>query len=172
MSTDIAKIDGTEIQYLAMTETKKERKTVVVDRELEKIYTKHSKVDVDVVLKEAAKPTSPLHSYFEWDDAVAGDKYRKVQAYSLIMGSMFVVQLVQDGKVSTPEVITETGQVRRLVSAFRGEGFRLRNEALADDDMRKAIVETKKSVLRSWCKSTIDIPELQPLRKTILAKLR
>lgn len=88
------------------------------------------------------------------------------------MGSKFVVQLVQDGKVSTPEVITETGQVRRLVSAFRGEGFRLRNEALADDDMRKAIVESKKSVLRSWCKSTIDIPELQLLRKTILAKLR
>lgn len=36
MSTDITKIDGTEIQYLQNTETKKERKTVVVDRELEK----------------------------------------------------------------------------------------------------------------------------------------
>jgi hypothetical protein len=169
MSTDITKIAGTEIQYLP-TEVKRERKAVVVDRELERIYSQHQRITVDDVLADALNDESPLHSYFEWDDAAAGEKYRRVQAYSLIMSSKFIVQLVQDGKVE-PRTISQSGQVRKLVSAFRGEGFRMRNEALADGEMRQAIIEGKKSVLRSWCESTIDIQELQPLRESILAKL-
>lgn len=156
---------ATEIVYLP-TEQKSERKAVVVDRELERLYRKHKTITVELLLGEAAKPKHPLHSYFEWDDAAAADKYRRVQCYSMIMASKFVVQLVQDGKAS-PALIKDKTRVRRLVSAFRGEGFKMRNEALADDDMRKAIVETKKSALRSWCNSTIDIPELEPLRLAI-----
>lgn len=155
-----------EAVYLPTTEAKRERKQVVIDAELEKLYAKHKTITVDLVLEEAAKPKHPLHSYFEWNDKAAADKYRKVQCYAMIMASKFVVQLVQDGKAA-PGLVKDKAKVRRLVSAFRGEGFKMRNEALADDDMRKAIVETKKSVLRSWCKSTIDIPELEPLRTAI-----
>lgn len=155
---------ATEIVYLA-AEQKSERKAVVVDRELEKIYKRHKTITVDVLLDEASKPKHPLNSYFEWDDAAAGLKYRKVQAYSLIMGSKFVVQLVQNGQA--PTLIRDKARVRRLVSAFRGEGFKMRTDVLADADMRKAVIATKKSALRSWCDSTIDIPELEPLREAI-----
>lgn len=157
------------VEYLP-PESKRERKGVVVDRELEKIYTAHGVVSVDAVLLEAANDEHPLHSYFEWNDAAAAEKYRKVQAYALIMGSRFVVQLVQNGSAEI-RTVKESGSVRRLVSAFRGEGFKLRNEALANDDMRKAIIESKKSALRSWCKGVIDIQELAPLRESILASL-
>lgn len=149
---------------------KRERKSVVIDRELEKIYKKHKVVTVDAVLTEAAKPTHPLHDYFEWNDEEAGKKYRAVQAYSLILGSKFVVQLVDNG-VATPRQIKGTAQVRRLVSAFRGEGFKLRTDALKNAESRAAIVETKRSQLRSWCNSVIDINELSELRESILAKL-
>ena len=169
MATKNTALAVMEVEYLP-SEVKRERKTVVVDRELEKIYDKHKVVTVDVVLAEAAKPTHPLHDYLEWNDEAAAAKYRRVQVYALIMSSKFVVQLVESGKAD-PKTISESGNVRRLVSAFRGEGFKLRNEALADDEMRQAIIETKKSALRSWCESTIDIAELQPLRKLILAKL-
>jgi hypothetical protein len=158
-----------QVEYLP-PDTKRERKGVVVDRELEKLYDQHQVVTVDLVLSAAASPKHPLHTYFEWDDAAAAQKYRRVQAYSLIMGSKFVVQLVASGQVE-PKAITEAGHVRRLVSAFRGEGFKMRAEALADTEQRKAIIETKKSVLRSWCNSTIDIAELQPLRELILSHL-
>ena len=149
---------------------KRERKSVVIDRELERIYKKHKVVTVETVLTEAAKPTHPLHSYFEWDDAAAGQKYRAVQAYSLIMASRFIVQLVENG-VTTPRQVKGTAQVRKLVSAFRGEGFRLRTDALKDADSREAIIEKKRSQLRSWCESVIDISELSDLREGILAKL-
>ena len=160
MSTEL------EIQY--KPKVKRERKSVVVDAELEKIYVKHGKVDIDVVLAEAAKPKNPLHSYFEWNDQKAGEKYRKVQAYSMIMASKFVVQLVSDGK--SPSIV-DSASVRRLVSAFRGEGFRMRADALGDDGARAAIIETKKNALKSWCNSVIDIPELAEIRQTILSSL-
>lgn len=165
----MAKKAALEVEYLPST-IKRERKSVIVDAELQRIYDKHKVVTVELVLAEAANPESPIHDYLEWDDKAAGEKYRRVQVYSLIMGSKFVVQLVQSGKVE-PKTISESGQVRRLVSAFRGEGFKMRSEALADDESRKAIIEAKKSVLRSWCKSTIDITELQPLREMILSNL-
>lgn len=149
---------------------KRERKSVVVDRELEKIYKRHKRVTVEVVLNEAAKPSNALHSFFEWDDQAAAQKYRTVQAYSLIMGSKFVVQLVENGE-TTPREVKGSAQVRRLVSAFRGEGFRLRTDALKDAESRAAIIESKRSQLRSWCASVIDIQELSELRQEILAKL-
>lgn len=151
-------------------ELKRERKGVIVDRELERIYEAHGVVSVDAVLTEAASNEHPLHSYFEWDDKAAGIKYRRVQAYSLIMGSKFVVQLISNGTAEV-RTVKESGSARRLVSAFRGEGFKMRSEALGDNEMRKAIIESKKTALRSWCKGTIDIQELQPLRETILASL-
>lgn len=157
------------VEYLPPT-SQRERKSVVIDRELSRIYDEQGVVSVDAVLLDAADLKSPLHSYFEWDNEKAAEKYRRVQAYSLIMASKFVVQLVENGSLEVKKV-KESGSVRKLVSAFRGEGFRMRNEALADDDMRKAIVESKKSALRSWCKSVIDVSELSELRAMILANL-
>lgn len=157
-----------QLEYVG--KEKRERKSVVIDRELERIYKKHKVVTVDVVLSEAAKPAHPLHGYFEWDDQAAAQKYRTVQAYSLIMASKFVVQLVENGD-TTPRQVTGTANVRRLVSAFRGEGFKLRTDALKNAESRAAIVETKRSQLRSWCNSVIDIDELSELRQSILAKL-
>lgn len=149
---------------------KRERKSVVIDRELEKIYKRHKLVNVELVLKEAEKPTHPLHSYFEWDDAEAGRKYRAVQAYALIIGSKFVVQLVENGQ-TTPRRIKGSTQVRRLLSVYKGEGFRLRTDVLRDAESRAAIVETKRSQLKSWCNSVVDIEELAEIRESILAKL-
>lgn len=159
---------STSLEYVG--KEKRERKSVVIDRELERIYKKHKVVTVDIVLSEAGKPTHPLHSYFEWDDKAAAEKYRIVQAYSLIMASKFTVQLVENGQ-TTPRQIKGSAQVRRLVSSFRGEGFKLRTDALKDAESRAAIVETKRSQLRSWCNSVIDIAELAELRQSILAKL-
>lgn len=165
----LASASHTLVEYIP-PEKKRERKSVVVDKALSEIYDKHGVVSIDVVLAEASDGQHPLHSYFEWNDVAAGEKYRRVQAYSLVMGSKFVVQLIQNGSAEV-RTVKESGSVRRLVSAFRGEGFKMRNDALADNDMRAAIVESKKSALRSWCKSVIDIPELSELRTLVLARL-
>lgn len=52
------------------------------------------------VLKAARRRTSSLHDYFDWDDSVAGEKWRLEQAGHLIRS---VVQ-VDDTKTDAPEV--------------------------------------------------------------------
>lgn len=48
------------------------------------IYDHHKKLTPSIVLDEARDPNHPLHSRFEWDDAVAGEAWRKEQAHRLI----------------------------------------------------------------------------------------
>ena len=41
-------------------------------------------IDTEIVLKEASKKRSPLHTSFEWNDKTAGHQYRLFQARQLI----------------------------------------------------------------------------------------
>lgn len=52
--------------------------------ELQSIYQRRHILTPPVVVEEARSVESPLHSHFEWDDTVAGEKYRLVQASELI----------------------------------------------------------------------------------------
>lgn len=51
---------------------------------LQGIYEQHGRLTPALVVDEARQLTHPLHSRFEWDDAVAGEEYRRVQAAELI----------------------------------------------------------------------------------------
>lgn len=148
-----------------------DKKQVVVDRELTKLYQKHKTVNEELVIAAAKNPASPLHEYFEWDDTVAAHSWRKTQALQLILASKMVVVL-NKAKNQLPSVAhAEEPEVRRLVNAFRGEGFKLRTDALSDDTMRAALIEKHKAKLVGWCRETIDIEELQKLRSAILKQL-
>lgn len=46
--------------------------------------------DAEAVVTAAAKPRSPLHSYFEWDDIQAARQYRLDQARHLIRAVIIV----------------------------------------------------------------------------------
>jgi hypothetical protein len=52
--------------------------------ELLSIYEKHGTVNPEIVLAEATPVDHPLHDRFEWDDSIAGHKYRLNQARELI----------------------------------------------------------------------------------------
>jgi hypothetical protein len=48
------------------------------------IYTDRGQLTPPIVVEEASNPQHPLHSRFEWDDAIAGPKYRERQAADMI----------------------------------------------------------------------------------------
>lgn len=56
----------------------------VVKSELESIYSTDGALTPASVLDRARSESSPLHGLFEWDDTVAGEKFRLVQAQKLI----------------------------------------------------------------------------------------
>lgn len=52
--------------------------------ELEMIRDKYGDLNSFIVVDAARDPNHPLHSRFEWDDSVAGEKYRLTQAQELL----------------------------------------------------------------------------------------
>lgn len=57
----------------------------------------HEKVPADAVVEWArTHPKSDLHRQFEWDDAVAGEKYRVEQARDLIQRVLVYVEKGED----------------------------------------------------------------------------
>lgn len=146
-----------------------EKKRVIVDKALLSICKKRGKIDMDILLEEVKNPKNVLHPFFEWNDEIAGEKWRRAQAYTMIYHSQVVARFVENG--NSPKTVVDVGKVRRLVSAYRGDGFMLRDEALGDADKRGVIIKAKKGALRSWCKGVVDIEELNNLRELILKHL-
>jgi hypothetical protein len=68
---------------------------VSVATELDAIYQGRGQLTPRVVVDVARDPGHPLHTQFEWDDSVAGEKYRQTQAAQLIR-SVRVVEPVGD----------------------------------------------------------------------------
>ena len=52
--------------------------------QLQKIHEERGALTPAVVVDEARDPAHPLHARFEWDDTIAGEKYRRQQASELI----------------------------------------------------------------------------------------
>lgn len=51
---------------------------------LTNIYQKHGELSEQIVVDEARPKSAPLHHRFEWNNAVAGEAYRRVQAAEII----------------------------------------------------------------------------------------
>ncbi len=149
---------------------KRERKRVEIDNALDQILAKRGVVNEQAIVEEASDETHPLHKYFEWDDSTAAHSWRLSQATALILASK-MAPIYKQQAATKIVVQSEPTQVRRLVNAFRGEGFKLRGDVLANVDERQALVEKKLAILRGWCREASDIEELQPVRQAILVHL-
>lgn len=71
----------------------------IVKTELERIYQERSRLTAGDVLEEASEPESPLHTFFEWDDSEAAERYRLVQAAGLIRSVKVRVTRERAGEV-------------------------------------------------------------------------
>ncbi len=74
------------------------------------IRDQHGALTPRLVVDEARDESHPLHTRFEWDDSVAGEKYRQQQAHDLIQ----VVRLTFTDRKGTERSV-------RAFHALRGE---------------------------------------------------
>lgn len=70
--------------------------TALVDH-LQRIYDERGTLTPDLVVSEASAEDHPLHNRFEWDNAVAGPKYREGQASELIRSVQIVFAEDENG---------------------------------------------------------------------------
>jgi hypothetical protein len=151
-----------------------QKRRALIDGELDRIYKQRGVLDKVMIVDVARDPKHPLHQCFEWDDTVAGEKYRQEQALEMIRASKYVELLKEARANSVTEVVTSHVEVRRYLRGRQDSGpaqFKMRNLVLSDADDHAATVEQFRSELRAWCARVVDIPELQVLRRMISAEL-
>lgn len=100
--------------------------------ELLTVRDQHGKLTPQLVVDTARDPSHPLHSRFEWDDAVAGEAWRRQQAHELIRKAKVVYR---EATESAPEK-----SVRAFV-AIRGQEGHVFDpvEEVAEDPFRRKL---------------------------------
>jgi hypothetical protein len=109
--------------------------------QLQAIYNEHGKLTPSLVVDQARSEEHPLHSRFEWDDAVAGEAWRRQQAHELIR-SVRVVYREADEKNAEKSV--------RAFHAVRSEKEHVYEpvEKVVQDDFTRTLV--MKDMEREW----------------------
>lgn len=98
---------------------------------LQSIYDNHGHLTPELVLDEARAEDHPLHTRFEWDDAVAAERYRRDQAH----------ELIQSVKISYAEADGRRTEIRAFHAVRKASGYSYEPaEQIAQDDMATRIL--------------------------------
>lgn len=103
---------------------------------LTRVYVERGELTPRSVVDDARPPEADLHHRFEWDDSIAGEEYRLVQARELIRSVRITY---------TPPDTVEPRSVRAF-SSVRGQdpdhqGYRPTEDVLQDDFSRKLLLK-------------------------------
>jgi hypothetical protein len=85
------------------------------------------------IVDRARPKSSPLHDAFEWNDKKAGEKYRIIQARSLVHN----FRLVFDDGSETPAMVS----VRVVDDAGKRRGYMETNGAMGSADLRAQVLK-------------------------------
>ena len=107
------------------------------------IYQAHGKLTPLIVLDEARPEDHELHDEFEWDDEVAGEKYRLGQARELIRS---VRVTYREG---TETEGPRTYRAWSSLPAEDGRAYLPTEEAIEDPFQRKLLVQEMRRELRA-----------------------
>ena len=102
---------------------------------LQRIYQERGQLTAPLVLEDARPEGSELHDRFEWDDSVAGEQYRLVQASELIRSCKITY---------SPPGSVERHQVRAFSSVRQDpdrQGYVPTEEALENSFTRKLLLQ-------------------------------
>jgi len=120
-----------------------------------------SMVTPEEILQDAKKKSSPYHDWFDWDDAIASEKYRTNQARQLL-GSIVEVTITHEEE--------EPREIRVFVNVTDEEGNRgyvkkevaIQTPKMWDQVIRQAMVE-----VTGWKKRYEEYTELAKIHKAI-----
>lgn len=112
----------------------------------------------ETVVNVARDENNIMHNIFEWDDTVAGEKYRKIQATQLIKN--LKINIISNDK-------KEKKQVRAFVSLERNTGFKSLEAVINDIDQYQMLLDKAYRELYSIKLKYETLSEIQDLLKDI-----
>lgn len=126
-------------------------------QELERLETLHGRLVPRVIVDAARDRHSPLHGFFEWNDSVAAEKYRILQATMLVRHVRVVIE--------APNM--EPREVRAYHSPYPGQGYIRIERVLSDADMRQQLLAQAREDLEAFKRRYEDLRELDQVFSAI-----
>ena len=101
----------------------------IVGKEFEAIEAENGQLTKEAVVDRARNAANPLHDLFQWNDTIAAEEYRKVQAHKLITNLVVVQANVDSQKkpvtycafVNVNERVHDEGRYINLQKAIESE---------------------------------------------------
>lgn len=143
-NTDLTKTDKNKLNRAKHGQYKKE---------LQKLEDQHGVLTPYIVVDAARAEDSPLHTWFNWNNDDAAEKYRLMQARMLMTNVK--ISLVEDEKVSA------FVNVRVTVGESKVRGYISTDKVLDDEEMTKQILDQATRELDYWKEKYARYKELQ-----------
>jgi hypothetical protein len=131
----------------------------IAGEELERIRTwNNGRLEPIGVVEASSVPGAPLHDAFDWNDKVAGHKWRLEQAGAMIRHIAVMV-----------EGSTSNAPVRAFVSVKRDEdrSYTSLQHAMSDEQLRAQVVAAALSELEAWQRRHAELIELAKIFSAI-----
>lgn len=113
--------------------------TSALQTHLQSIYDQSGKLTPELVVDVAKDESHPLHHRFEWDDTIAGEKYRRSQASELIRS----VEVVYKDK----NTVTQRVRAFHAVTRIDGASYVPVTEVAENPDMQAMVLAAAE---REW----------------------
>ena len=124
-------------------------------KSLKEIEQRRGVLKPQFVVQEAEDPSHPLHSEFDWDDAVAAEKHRLQQARQLISKVRIQFKENEIDAFYSVRVELANGQQDR---AYVSHSVILKNPSLREQILQDALTE-----LMHWEEKYAEYSELKPV---------
>lgn len=129
--------------------------------QLQAVYDQRGALTPNVLVDEARDPNHPLHARFEWDDSVAGERWRKHQAH----------ELIQSVRITYRAPSGEKRDVRAFhaVRGEKGHAYEPVEKVVRDDIMTKIVMQ---DMQREWKALKRRYEQFEEFSKMVIEDLR
>lgn len=144
-----------------------------VGERLEALRLKRAGLTPESVLKDATNEASPLHPFFDWDDARAAKRFRLDQAGHLIRCVTVVIEDAPERQAGLPAVDAPGSRavtVRAFLPVHRPSGERIYEStarALGDVEYRRQVLKQAHSELDAVGRKYRELQELSEVVQAI-----
>jgi len=123
----------------------KEKDVAQVAKEILRIERRHGTTSPSVVVDEARSESSPLHSYFTWDDTEAAEAHRRWQARVLVAS----VRVIYQGR-SGPSTVRAFVNVVTTNGKDTSQGYMNITKVMSNAQLREQMLEAALNEITQW----------------------
>lgn len=103
---------------------------------------KTNKITSQNVVDDAKRQNSAYHDYFEWDDTISGNEYRKIQAKKLL-SSIVEVVIIKEKSV-------EVRSFYNIVDEKNKHHYAPKDYVFSDEDLRGQVIDYALREVNAW----------------------